>query len=218
MEKFSLAIAKGRVLEDSVALLAAGGYSVEELSGDSRKLVFDLPRSNLRVLVVRSQDVPTYVDRGAADAGIVGKDVLEEQRLGLYEPLDLGVSRCRLVVAAPREKSNGKIGPLRIATKYPSLAREHFSRKGIHTEIVHLYGAIELAPLTGIADKIVDLVDTGRTLKENGLAEEEIILQSTARLVIGRASLRLKEKDARDLLARLSEAGQKNAVRREARP
>lgn len=207
MEPLSLAVAKGRVLDEVVPLLEKAGYPVGPLRGDSRKLIFDLEDWGLRILVVRNQDVATYVERGAADAGIVGKDVLAETDLDLYEPLDLGISYCRLMVAAPAEGcgegTNPGIRPLRIATKYPELTRRHFSRKGIRTDIVHLYGAIELAPLTGIADKIVDLVDTGKTLRANGLVEQELVMESTARLVVGRAALRLKEAQAKSLIERL---------------
>ncbi len=208
-EPFSIAVAKGRVFEEALPLLERAGYPTRAISGNSRKLLFELGASGVKLLIVRSQDVPTYVERGAADAGIVGKDVIEEQGLGLCEPLDLGISRCRLVVAAPKEaaaRPGGGIGALRVATKYPNLARAHFARKGIGVDLVHLYGAVELAPVTGIADKIVDLVDSGRTLKENGLAEEELVLVSTARLIVGRASLRLKSQVACDLIARLEKA------------
>lgn len=203
-ELFSIAIAKGRVFSDAVDLFEKAGYDVSPLREESRKLIFDLAEAGIRVLVVRSQDVPAYVERGAADAGVVGKDVLEEHDYSLYEPLDLKFSECRLMVAGPKDAPAQRIGPLRIATKYTSLATRHFSRKGIRIDAVHLYGAVELAPATGIADKIVDLVETGGTLRANGLKEEELVMRSTARFVVGRAALRLKSAKAREIIDRLA--------------
>lgn len=201
---FSIAIAKGRVLADTVDLFEQAGYDVSPLREESRKLIFDLEDAGIRILVVRSQDVPAYVDRGAADAGVVGKDVLEEHGYTLYEPLDLKISECRLMVAGPKDApKEARIGPLRIATKYGQLATQHYSRKGIRIDVVHLYGAIELAPATGIADKIVDLVETGGTLRANGLKEEELVMRSTARFIVGRAALRLKSAKAREVIERL---------------
>lgn len=180
---------------------------------DSRRLVFDEP--GYRYLVVRGQDVATYVEHGAADLGVVGKDVLLEQRPEVYEPLDLGFGYCRLAVArarAAREQGEASAwSHLRVATKYPRLAGEHFRRKGVQVEIIKLYGSIELAPLVGLADRIVDLVSTGETLRQNGLEEEETILESTCRLIVNRASMKTRTRAVSALIqalqSRLADGG-----------
>lgn len=200
----AIALPKGRLFAESVTLFASIGIScVESLSG-SRKLISEDRDQNLRFLVLKDADLPTYVEHGAADVGIVGKDLLLEQEKDLYEPLDLGFGRCRLVVAEPLElkKRDDPKGwsSLRIATKYPNIAERYFSRKGIHVEIIRLSGSIELAPLVGLCERIVDLVASGRTLRENGLVEVEEIARSSARLIVNRASLKTRYRQIQKLI------------------
>ncbi len=194
-DTLTLALPKGRILRDTLALLEACGVPCEHVLDDSRRLVFDVP--GYRFLVVRSQDVVTYVEHGAADLGVVGKDVLLEQGPEVYEPLDLGFGYCRLVVAEPAEArvpggGTGAWSRVRVATKYPRLAEAHYRAKGVQVEIIKLYGSIELAPLVGLSEQIVDLVSTGETLRQNGLVEVETILESTCRLVVNRASMKTR--------------------------
>ncbi len=201
--RLTLALPKGRMLADIVELFESAGLSCREVLADSRKLVFDL--HDCRVLLVRSQDVVTYVEHGAADLGVVGKDVLLEEEPEVYEPLDLGLGPCRLAVAEP---AGGDATPrdgahLRVATKYPCLAMAHFRAKGVQAEVIKLYGSIELAPLTGLADCIVDLVSTGETLRQNGLREVETILDSTSRLIVNRAAMKTRTARINELVRRL---------------
>jgi ATP phosphoribosyltransferase len=199
-----LAMPKGRVLEEAVALFARAGVDLSPIQAKTRRLIFDLPKENLRVLVIRDADVPTYVEYGAADVGISGRDVLEEQGRDLYEPLDLGIGRCRLSVAEPEgARGADDEGHLRYATKFPNLTRKYLERKGLVADVIKLYGSIELAPLTGLSHRIVDLVSTGETLKQHKLKEIEVILEVTARLVVNRASLKLRRQPIDALLARL---------------
>jgi ATP phosphoribosyltransferase len=180
-------------MEESLAVLARLGIRPQEDPAVSRKLVIPSTRPGLSFLTVRGWDVPTYVEQGAADLGIVGLDVLEEQRQDLHRALDLGIGACRMSVAEPREMARGddpdEWSRVRVATKYPVITAGYFRRKGIQVEIVRLSGSIELAPLTGLAGRIVDLVSTGRTLAENGLKEVAVIMHSTAWLVVNRSSL-----------------------------
>ena len=185
-------------------LLARVGLISRKISGESRRLVFENPASGTTIMIVRPSDVPTYVEYGAVDAGIVGADVLMEQATDVYEPLDLGFGACRLAVAAPAAiKSNGRLNKLRVATKYPNVTERHFTHKGIPIEIIKLYGSIELAPMVGLADCIVDLISTGKTLKAHHLVVKEIIAPSTARLIVNRASLKLKYQRINDLIEAL---------------
>ena len=193
-DTLTFALPKGRILRDTLELLDRCGVACSHVLDDSRKLIYDVP--GYRFLVVRSQDVVTYVEHGAADLGVVGKDVLLEQEPEVYEPLDLGFGYCRLVVAAP---ANGvgpgrgaKLSRTRVTTKYPRLTEEYFRRKGVQVEIIKLYGSIELSPLVGLSDQIVDLVSTGETLKQNGMVEVETILESTCRLIVNRASMKTR--------------------------
>lgn len=194
MDSLTLALPKGRILRDTLALLERCEVPCQHVLDDSRRLVFDVP--GYRFLVVRGQDVATYVEHGAADLGVVGKDVLLEQEPEVYEPLDLGFGYCRLVIAEPREtRSPGGAGGwsrVRVATKYPRLAEAHFRRKGVQVEVIKLYGSIELAPLVGLSEQIVDLVSSGETLRQNGLVEVETILESTCRLIVNRASMKTR--------------------------
>lgn len=192
----AVALPKGRLFADALELFAGLGIAGLETLADSRRLTFEDPAHGLRFLALKAVDIPTYVEHGAADMGIVGKDLLLEQGRDLYEPLDLGFGACRLVVAEPARLRDRDDPPswtsLRVATKYPRLAERHFSRKGVQVEIVQLSGSIELAPAMGLAERIVDLVATGSTLRENGLVEIEEILKATARLVVNRASLKTR--------------------------
>ncbi len=184
-----LALPKGRILDEAAAVFARAGYDLSAVFGDNRKLVHEC--GQIRVLVLRNSDVPTYVAHGAADAGVVGSDVLEEEGRDLYEPLDLGIGRCRMIVA---ERADHRIDPqshLRIATKYPRTTRAYLSRKGVTAEVIELSGAIELGPLTGLCDRIVDITQTGETLRQNGLVEVDTIGEVSARLVINPARLKL---------------------------
>jgi len=205
MDSLTLALPKGRILRDTLALLARCGVPCEGVLDDSRRLVFDVP--GYRFLVVRSQDVATYVEHGAADLGVVGKDVLLEQEPEVYEPLDLGFGYCRLVVAEPGQarERGGAVGwsRVRVATKYPRLAEAHFRRKGVQVEVIKLYGSIELAPLVGLSDQIVDLVSSGETLRQNGLVEVETILESTCRLIVNRASMKTRTEPVAALVREL---------------
>ena len=189
----TIALSKGKLFEPAMELLARVGLISRKISRESRRLVFENPASGTTIMIVRPSDVPTYVEYGAVDAGIVGADVLMEQATDVYEPLDLGFGACRLAVATPAAiKSNGRVSKLRVATKYPNVTERHFTHKGIPIEIIKLYGSIELAPMVGLADCIVDLISTGKTLKAHHLVVKEIIASSTARLIVNRASLKLK--------------------------
>ena len=200
----TIALSKGKLFKPAMELLARVGLISRKISGESRRLVFENPASGTTIMIVRPSDVPTYVEYGAVDAGIVGADVLMEQATDVYEPLDLGFGACRLAVAAPAAiKSNGRASKLRVATKYPNITERHFTHKGIPIEIIKLYGSIELAPMVGLADCIVDLISTGKTLKAHHLVVKEIIASSTARLIVNRASLKLKYQRINDLIEAL---------------
>jgi ATP phosphoribosyltransferase len=199
-----LALPKGRVLDEAVTLFGKAGIDLSPIKANTRRLIFELPKAGLRVLVIRDADVPTYVEHGAADVGIAGRDVLEEQGRDLYEPLDLGIGRCRLSVAAPAGAAGiDNEGHLRIATKFPQLTRRWLEKRGLVAEVIKLYGSIELGPITGLADRIVDLVSSGETLRQHDLKEIETILEISARLVVNRASLKLKRGPIDALLAKL---------------
>ncbi|TGK10238.1 ATP phosphoribosyltransferase [Leptospira fletcheri] len=197
----TLALPKGRLAEESIELMVSKGWLEGKPDPDSKELIYRDPKGRVRILLVRSQDVATYVEQNAADAGIVGWDVLKEGGYDLLLPLDLGIGKCRLSVAAPNgwNLSSGK-RKVRVATKYPNLAREFFLSKGISCEVIKLYGSIELAPLVGLSDCIVDLVSTGSTLRANHLKEIETILESTARLVFNRSSLYSKRQESGEFL------------------
>jgi ATP phosphoribosyltransferase len=188
----TLALPKGRLLDPALELLRELG--VEGVDGESRRLIFEDEAHGLKLLLLKPADIPAYVTYGAADLGIVGKDILAEQAPDVYEPLDLGFGFCRLVIAEPRalwERDDpSKWSWVRVATKYARMTEAYFSEKGIQVEIVRLDGSIELAPLVGLADRIVDLVQSGETLRANGLVEVEEIMRSTARLIVNRASMK----------------------------
>ena len=201
----TLALSKGRIFDDTTPLLRAAGIEVLEDPERSRKLIIGTTRPDVRVVLVRASDVPTYVQYGGADLGVAGHDILlEHGGQGLYQPLDLGIARCRLSVAARADfdyaaavKQGSRI---RVASKYTQCAREHFADKGVHVDLIKLYGSMELAPLTGLADAIVDLVSTGGTLKANGLVEVEQIMPISARLIVNQAALKLKREPLRALI------------------
>lgn len=207
----SLALSKGRILDETLPLLAAAGVVAAENPDTSRKLIIATSRADLRLIIVRATDVPTYVQYGAADLGVVGGDVLAEfDGSGLYQPLDLKIARCRLMVAVRRgfdyEQAVRSGARLRVATKYVQTAREHFAAKGVHVDLIKLYGSMELAPLTGLADAIVDLVSTGNTLKANNLVAVEEIAVISSRLVVNQAAYKLKRAAIQPLLDRLTKA------------
>ena len=197
MSELTIALSKGRIFDETLPLLAAAGITPTDDPDKSRKLIIGTNRPGVRLVIVRASDVPTYVQYGAADLGVAGKDVLlEHDGAGLYQPLDLAIGRCRMMVAvrdgfdyAAAVKRGAR---LNVATKYVQTAREHFAAKGMHVNLIKLYGSMELAPLTGLADAIVDLVSTGNTLKANHLVAVEDIVPISSRLIVNRAALKLK--------------------------
>jgi ATP phosphoribosyltransferase len=194
-DRLILALPKGRLFDPSLRLLKRVGITADGLTEEGRRLTVDLPEQRLRLMIVRAVDVPTYVEYGAADIGIVGKDQLLEQNREVYEPLDLEFGHCRVVLAEPAPGARPPVSvssKVRVATKYPNITERFFSEKGIPVEIIKLYGSIELAPLVGLADQIVDLSATGETLRQHGLRVLEEITTSTARLIVNRASLKIK--------------------------
>jgi ATP phosphoribosyltransferase len=211
MASISIALSKGRIFDETAPLLARVGIQPKANPDSSRKLVIATNRRDLQLIVVRASDTPTYVQHGGADLGIAGRDVLVEHGGdGLYQPVDLGIARCRMVVAVRKgfdyagAVSQG--ARLRVATKYVNTTREHFAAKGVHVDLIRLYGSMELAPLTGLADAIVDLVATGRTLRENGLVAVEEILPVSARLIVNQAALKTKRGALQPLIDAFAEA------------
>ena len=200
----TIAISKGRILEQSLPLLAKLGIHPEEDPVSSRKLIFATSEANIKIIIIRASDVPTYVEYGAADIGIAGKDVLMEYgRDGLYEPLDLGICRCRLSLAGPKQAKTLD-GRLRVATKYVLTTRDYFASQGKQVEIIKLYGSMELAPVLGLADLIVDLVESGNTLKANGMVELEKIMDVSSRLVVNKAAMKMKRTTIKPFISRLA--------------
>lgn len=205
MAEITIALSKGRIFDDTAPLLDAAGIVAKDKPESSRKLILDTNRTNVRLVIVRASDVPTYVQYGAADLGIAGKDVLlEHGGNGLYQPLDLNIARCRMMVAVPEgfdyDTAVRQGARLRIATKYLQTAREHFADKGVHVDLIKLYGSMELAPLVGLADAIVDLVSTGSTLKANNLRPVEEIMPISSRLIVNQAALKLKRQSIQPIL------------------
>lgn len=201
----TIALSKGRIFEETLPLLRAAGITTRENPETSRKLILSTNRRDVRLIIVRASDVPTYVQYGAADIGVAGKDVLDEQGgAGVYQPLDLKIARCRMMVAVPEDfdylRAVRQGARLRVATKYVQTAREHFAAKGVHVDLIKLYGSMELAPLTGLADAIVDLVSTGKTLKANHLKAVEEIAPVSARLIVNQTALKLKRDRIRPLI------------------
>ncbi len=207
----TLALSKGRIFEETTPLLEAAGISCLDNPETSRKLILPTNRENVRIIIVRASDVPTYVQYGAADLGIAGRDVLiEHGGTGLYQPLDLKIAKCRMMVAVRKgfdyDNAVRSGARLRVATKYIRTAREHFASKGVHVDLIKLYGSMELAPLVGLSDAIVDLVSSGNTLKANNLIAVEEIMPISSRLVINQAALKLKRELIQPLLETFSKA------------
>lgn len=198
----TMAMPKGRIFEEAVELLRQAGYPLPPEFEESRKLIIDAPEAGLRFILAKPMDVPTYVEHGVADIGIAGKDVMLEEERDVYEVLDLKISECYLAVAGLPDGNYQKVAP-KIASKYPNVASHYFREQGQQVEVIKLNGSIELAPLIGLADRIVDIVSTGRTLKENGLIELEKIADITSRLIVNPASYRLHASRINDLVERM---------------
>jgi ATP phosphoribosyltransferase len=203
--QLTLALSKGRIFQETLPLLKAAGIMVTEDPETSRKLILATNDPQVRVIIIRASDVPTYVQYGAADFGVAGKDVLlEHGGEGLYQPIDLNIAKCRMSVAVPAgfDYANAvrQGARLRVATKYLLTAREHFAAKGVHVDLIKLYGSMELAPLVGLSDAIVDLVSTGSTLRANNLVEVEHIMDISSRLVVNQAALKLKRERLQPIL------------------
>lgn len=210
----TIAVSKGRIYEEALPLLAQAGIHPSEDPDKSRKLILPTSHAEVRLLIVRATDVPTYVEYGAADMGIAGKDVLVEYGAeGLYEPLDLKIAPCRLMTAG-RVGIDFPAGRLRVATKYVKTAQRYFASQGIQAEIIKLYGSMELAPLVGLADCIVDLVDTGSTLKANGLEARELVMPISSWLVVNKAAMKMKHSRVKELLDLFSRAVEANPRRK----
>jgi len=210
-QQLILALSKGRIFEDTQPLLEAAGIVVTEDPETSRKLILNTNNPNVKVIIVRASDVPIYVQYGAADFGVAGKDVLQEHGgAGLYQPIDLNIAKCHLAVAVPKGYDYAgavrKGARLRVATKYVQAAREHFAAKGVHVDLIKLYGSIELAPLVGLSEAIVDLVSTGNTLRANDLVEVEHIADISSRLIVNQAALKLKRELLQPILDAISKA------------
>jgi ATP phosphoribosyltransferase len=206
MTQITIALTKGRILKETLPLLKKIGLEPVDDVFTSRKLLFPTNQENIRILILRGSDVPTYVQFGKADIGIAGKDgLLEHQGDGYYEPLDLGIARCRLMTAAPvgYQPADGKI---RVATKYTKVAREYYAQQGRQIDLIKLYGAMELAPIMDLADEIVDIVDTGNTLKANGLESREMITEISSRVIVNKASMKTKFPEIKGILSALEAA------------
>jgi ATP phosphoribosyltransferase len=203
----TLALSKGRIYDEAVKLLGRIGIEPAEDPDKSRKLILPTTRDGLQLLIIRATDVPTYVEYGAADLGIAGKDVLVEyDATGLYEPLDLGIARCRLMTAGKPGMRLSQGARLRVATKYVKAAQRYFAAQGIQAEIIKLYGSMELAPLVGLADCIVDVVDTGNTLRANGLEPKDLIMEVSSRLILNKAAMKMKHEAVTGFIDELKQA------------
>lgn len=202
----TIAAARGRLLEETVELFERADIDITEVVGDSRKLIFEFGEAGLKLLVVRPTDVPAYVEYGAADCGIVGRDTLMEQDCRLYEPLDLRIGKCKMVVAAPKNFARRDRSSIRIASKYPKIAGDFYNRKGVSAEVIKLYGSVELAPLIGLADAIVDLTASGETLRKNDLEIVEEITDVSAKLIVNKVSMKIKSREIKELISRLEMA------------
>jgi ATP phosphoribosyltransferase len=213
-QQLILALSKGRIFEDTLPLLAAAGITVTENPETSRKLILPTNDPNVRVLIVRATDVPTYVQHGAADFGVAGKDVLlEHGGEGLYQPIDLRIAECRMSVAVRNgfdyETAVRQGARLRVATKFVETARTHFAKKGVHVDLIKLYGSMELAPLVGLSDAIVDVVSTGNTLRANDLKEVEAIMDISSRLIVNQAALKMKRERLQPIIEAFERASKK---------
>ena len=204
-DKITIAVSKGRIYDEAIPLLAKINIVPKDDPKKSRKLILETNQNNIQILVIRATDVPTYVERGAAELGIAGKDVLlEYQGNGFYEPFDLGIAKCQMMLAGLRKANKNYTRP-RIATKYTNITQNYFADFGQQVEIIKLYGSMELAPILGLADQIVDLVDTGETLKANGLVPFELIADISSRLIVNKAAMKIKSSTIKPLMKRLSE-------------
>ena len=202
----TIALSKGRIFRETLPLLAAAGIEPVDDPDISRKLILDTSQDEVKLVIIRAADVPTYVEYGAADLGVAGKDVLMEHGgNGLYEPVDLGIARCRLMVAGPKQGMS-RTRRLRIATKYVQSTRRYYADRREQVEIIKLYGSMELAPLVGLADRIVDVVDTGNTLRANGLVPLEHIADISSRLIVNKAAMKMKHRRIADLIAGIKAA------------
>lgn len=207
-DTLTIALSKGRIFKETLPLLAHADIHPVDDPDKSRKLILDTNHDNIKLVIIRATDVPTYVQYGAADVGVAGKDVLMEHGgEGLYEPLDLNIAKCRLMTAGPVDDKPIS-GRLRVATKFVNTAKRFYAEKGIQVEVIKLYGSMELAPLVGLADRIVDVVDTGNTLKANGLMPMEHIADVSSRLIVNKASMKMKHQRVKSLLDRIAEAVQ----------
>lgn len=212
MSQLTIALSKGRILKDTLPLLKVAGIELLEDPEKSRKLIFPTTHPQVNIIIIRATDVPTYVENGAADLGVAGKDVLMEHGAsGVYEPLDLDIAKCKLMVAG-KVNAPPVNGRLRIATKFVNLTKQYYAQKGEQVEVIKLYGSMELAPLMGLADRIVDVVDTGKTLKENGLEPLELISFISSRLIVNKASFKRKADLIQPILQQLTQAVAKNKV------
>ncbi|AUM14066.1 ATP phosphoribosyltransferase [Ketobacter alkanivorans] len=208
--RIRIALSKGRILDETLPLLKTAGIELLEEPSKSRKLIFPTSNPNVDIIIIRATDVPTFVEHGAADIGVAGKDVLMEHGArGVYEPLDLNISRCKLMVAAKKDVAEPE-GRLRVATKFVNITKQYYAEKGEQVEIIKLYGSMELAPLVGLADKIVDIVDTGNTLRANGLEPTELIATISSRLIVNKASMKMKHSVIQRLIDQLAEAVENN--------
>ncbi|QKT02897.1 ATP phosphoribosyltransferase [Ectothiorhodospiraceae bacterium 2226] len=212
--QLTIALSKGRIFKETLPLLAAAGIEPVDDPETSRKLILDTNRPDVKLVIIRASDVPTYVQYGAADVGVAGKDVLmEHEGDGLYEPVDLDIARCKLMVAGFPDASP-PLGRPRIATKYVTSTRRYFAQQGVQVEIIKLYGSMELAPIVGLADRIVDVVDTGNTLRANGLVPLEHIADISSRLIVNKASMKMKHATVKALIGHLEAAvAQRRAAR-----
>lgn len=200
MKPLTIALSKGRIFKETLPLLKAAGIELLEDPEKSRKLVFDTTRDDVKIIIIRATDVPPYVQYGAADIGVAGKDVLMEHGAdGIYEPLDLNIARCKLMVAALKDAPE-VTGRLRVATKFVNVTRRYYAEQGRQADVIKLYGAMELAPLVGLADRIVDIVDTGNTLRANGLEPTELICEVSSRLIVNRASMKTRHAEIQSIL------------------
>mgnify|MGYP001180865898 CR=1 FL=1 len=202
----TIALSKGRILKETLPLLEAAGIQMLEDPEKSRKLIFDTNRPDVKIIIIRATDVPPYVQYGAADLGVAGKDVLMEHGgAGIYEPLDLHIARCKLMVAAPKDAAPIH-GRIRVATKFVDITRRYYASKGQQADVIKLYGAMELAPIVGLADRIVDVVDTGNTLRANGLEPTELIAHISSRLVVNQASMKTRHQEIQQIIDLLADA------------
>jgi ATP phosphoribosyltransferase len=205
-QTLTIALTKGRILDETLPLLAAAGIEPLEDMEKSRKLVFETTQAGVRLLLLRGADVPTYVQFGAADMGVSGKDTLMENGAdGLYEPLDLNIARCKLMTAGLKGATKPS-GRIRVATKYVNIAKQYYAAQGRQTDIIKLYGAMELAPIMNLADEIVDIVDTGNTLRANGLEEREFIADISSRLIVNKASMKMKHVQIQAIIDHIANA------------